>query len=81
MYRMSRHLAAMLQWLAHEWDFHMWTVIAAAAAMVAAVSIFADWKRTKRKTIGKVSYIPWTGISMLAVGTTLIAAALAFKAG
>jgi hypothetical protein len=81
MRRACRHLAAMLEWLLYEWDYHMWAVIAAASAMVAAISIFADWHRNKRTAIGKVSYIPWTGISMLAVGTTLIAAALAFKAG
>ncbi len=81
MRRACRHLAAMLDWLLYEWDFHMWAVIAVVSAVLAAISIFADWRRNKRTTIGKVSYIPWTGISMLAVGTTLIAAALAFKAG
>lgn len=71
----------MIDWLANEWDYHMWVVVAVAAAAVAAISIFADWRRNKRKTIGQVGYMPWTGISMLAVGTTLIAAALALKIG
>lgn len=71
----------MIDWLANEWDYHMWAVVAIASAVTAAVSIFADWRRNKRKAIGNVSHIPWTGISMLAVGTTLIAAALALKIG
>lgn len=75
------HLAAMIDWLANEWDYHMWAVVAVASAVIAAVSIFADWRRNKRKTIGTVGYVPWTGISMLAIGMTLIASALAFKIG
>jgi hypothetical protein len=81
MRRRRGHLAAMLQWLKYEWDFHMWAVIAVAAALVAAISIWADWRRHKNRKIGRVSYMPWTGISMLAVGVTLLAAALAVKAG
>jgi hypothetical protein len=75
------HLAAMQEWLQNEWDFHMWAVIAATGAVVAAISIWADWRRSKRKVVGQVSYMPWTAISMLAVGVTLLAAALAVKSG
>lgn len=71
----------MIEWLIYEWEYHVWAVVAVAAAAIAAISIWADWRRQKRKTIGKVSYVPWTGISMLAVGVTLIAAALAVKMG
>jgi hypothetical protein len=71
----------MLEWLQNEWDFHMWTVIAVGGAAVAAVSIWADWRRGRRKVVGQVSYMPWTAISMLAVGVTLLAAALAVKSG
>lgn len=69
----------MIEWLRYEWDFHMWAVIAVSAAMVAAFSIWADWRRQRRRVIGKVGYMPWTGISMLAIGVVLIAAALAVK--
>jgi hypothetical protein len=46
------HLAAMQEWLQNEWDFHMWAVIAATGAVVAAISIWADWRRSKRKVVG-----------------------------
>lgn len=75
------HLAAMVEWLIYEWEYHVWAVVAVVASAIAAISIWADWRRQKRKTIGQVSYVPWTGISMLAVGVTLIAAALAVKMG
>ncbi len=71
----------MIAWLLYEWDFDMWTIVAVIAAAVAAISIWADWRRQRRKRIGEVSFIPWTAISMLAIGTTLIAAAFAVKSG
>jgi hypothetical protein len=71
----------MFEWLAYEWNFHMWAVVACGAALITAISIWADWRRNRNRQIGQVSYMPWTGISMLAVGVTLLAAALAVKAG
>ncbi len=59
----------------------MWAVVAVASAVTAAFSIWADWRAQKRRVIGQVGYIPWTAISMLAIGTTLLATALAVKAG
>jgi hypothetical protein len=79
--RALRHFIKMFEWLAYEWDFHMWTVLAVVGAMIAAISIWADWHRQKKKRIGVVSYMPWTGISMLAIGVTLLSAALAVKSG
>jgi hypothetical protein len=75
------HVAAMLDWLKHEWDFHMWTVIAITAALTAAISIWADWRRNNRRAVGQISYMPWTSISLLSVGIALLAAALAIKSG
>lgn len=71
----------MIDWLRYEWDFHMWAVVAVVAGLTAAISIWADWRRQRRRKIGEVSYIPWTAISMLAVGTTLLSAAMAVKYG
>ncbi len=71
----------MFEWLQDAWNFHVWAVIATVAALVAAISIWADWRRSQRKIIGQVSYMPWTAISMLSVGVTLLAGALAVKSG
>lgn len=71
----------MLDYLQQLWDFHIWVVIAALGALTAAFSIWADRRRSKRKQMERIGYIPWTGISMLAIGVTLISLALALKAG
>ena len=52
-----------------------------AAAMLSAVSIFADRRRQKRTQIERVGFMPWTGISILAIMVTLLSTALAIKAG
>jgi hypothetical protein len=75
------HLAVMLEWIIDNWNFHVWRIVAIAGALVAAISIFADWRRQKRKSIENVGFMPWTAISMLAIGVTLLSAALAVKAG
>ncbi|MGL5840045.1 MAG: hypothetical protein ACRCY3_16250 [Sphingorhabdus sp.] len=59
----------------------MWAVVSASAGAIAGISIWSDWRRQKRKRIGQVGYMPWTAISMLAIGVTLLAAALAVKTG
>jgi hypothetical protein len=71
----------MIEWLTENWNFHVWRIIAIAAALVAAISIFADWRRQKRRSIENVGFVPWTAISMLAIGVTLLSAALALKVG
>ena len=63
------------------WDFHMWSVIAALAAMLAAVSVLADRRRNKRVVIENVGFMPWTGISVMATLVTVMSVALAIKAG
>jgi hypothetical protein len=75
------HLAKMLEWLQHVWDFHMWAVVATVGAVASAISILADWQRGKRRVVGQVSYMPWTAISMLAIGVTLLAVASLVKLG
>lgn len=71
----------MQNFLADLWAFHVWTVFAMAAAMLSAVSIFADSRRQKRTQIERVGFMPWTGISILAIMVTLLSTALAIKAG
>ena len=46
---------------------------AGACALVALGAIYADRRRMKRRHIDRVGFMPWTGISMLAL---FIAAAL-----
>lgn len=75
------HLARMMDWLTENWNFHMWAVIAIMSAVAAAIFVLADRKRQKRDRLDQVGFIPWTGLSVLAMGITLIAAVLAVKAG
>jgi hypothetical protein len=63
------------------WDFHMWTVIAIGAVVMAIVSIVADRQRQRRIKLDHVGFIPWTGISVGAILLALVAAALAIKTG
>ncbi len=75
------HLPRMQDYLAELWTFHIWTVIAAGAAILSAVSIFADRRRHRRTRIEQVGFMPWTGISVFAIMVTLMSTALAIKAG
>jgi hypothetical protein len=63
------------------WDFHMWTVIAVGAAVLAVISIIADRQRYRRAVLENVGFVPWTGISITATLVTFLATALAIKAG
>jgi hypothetical protein len=71
----------MLAELIRYWDFHMWTVVAVAAALLALVSIFADRRRNRRTVLENVGFMPWTGISVMATLVTVMSVALAIKAG
>jgi hypothetical protein len=68
-------------YLAQLWAFHIWTVIAIAGALLSAISIVADRRRHRRTRIENVGFMPWTGISVLAIMITLLSTALAIKAG
>ncbi len=59
----------------------MWAVIAVLSALAAVTFVLADRKRQKRERLDQVGFVPWTGLSVLAMGITLIAAVLAVKAG
>jgi hypothetical protein len=71
----------MLVELARFWDFHMWTVVAVVAGVVALVSILADRQRHKRVRLDRVGFMPWTGISVMATLVTVVSLALAIKTG
>jgi hypothetical protein len=75
------HLAAMLDWLSENWNFHMWGVIAVLSAIASVLFVLADRRRQKRDRLDHVGFVPWTGLSVFAMGLTLIAAVLAVKAG
>ena len=75
------HLAAMLDGLSENWNFHMWGVIAVLSAIASVLFVLADRRRQKRDRLDHVGFVPWTGLSVFAMGLTLIAAVLAVKAG
>lgn len=75
------HLAGMIDWLSENWNFHMWTVVAALSAVASFLFILADRKRQKRDKLDQVGFVPWTGLSVLAMGVTLLSAVLAVKVG
>lgn len=63
------------------WEFHLWAAIAAAAVIVALISVLADRRRHQRKSIDDVGFMPWTGISVAAMMIGLVSIALAIKTG
>ncbi len=75
------HLRPMQETLSQLWAFHIWAVVAVGAAILSAFSIFADRRRHRRTQIEQVGFMPWTGISVLAIMVTLLSTALAIKAG
>lgn len=63
------------------WSNHFWTATAVLSAFVVAVSALADRRRTNRKDIEAVGFMPWTAITVLFVLATVLSAALALKGG
>jgi acetyl esterase/lipase len=61
------------------WDKHFWWGIAGAGALLIIVSAVADRRRQKRRNVNKVGFMPWTGITVLAVMVALMATAIAIK--
>ncbi len=59
---------------------HLWSGVSLFAAIAVLVSSMADRRRQKRPNIENVGFMPWTGITVLATLTAVVAAALAIKA-
>jgi hypothetical protein len=47
--------------------------------VLAVISIFADRRRSARVRLEDVGFMPWTGITVMAVLLTVMAIALAIK--
>ena len=60
---------------------HIWSVIAAAAALLVAVAAVADRRRAGRANLDAVGIVPWPLISLLATFVALFAVAIAIKVG
>jgi hypothetical protein len=60
-------------------DRTFWELIAAASVLTVMISGFADRRRSKRKDINQVGFMPWTAITVFAVMAVLLATALAIK--
>ncbi len=53
--------------------------IAIIAAVVIAVSVFADRRRTNRHDLDRVGFMPWSAITVLATIVFAVFAGLAIK--
>jgi hypothetical protein len=60
---------------------HLWTGVAILSATIVLVSSLADRRRNRRRNIDAVGFMPWTAITVMSVLATVVAAALALKAG
>jgi hypothetical protein len=49
------------------------------SAAVAALSAFAEHRRTRRRDLDKVGWVPWNFIQVIAFLVAIVAAALALK--
>ena len=56
----------------------LWIGVGAFVA-VAAGSGLADWRRTKRRDLDRVGWMPWTLVHVLALLGAVVTAALAIK--
>ena len=60
---------------------HFWTAMSILSALVVVVSSLADRRRTKRRNIEAVGFMPWTVITVMSVLGTVLCIALALKGG
>ena len=56
----------------------LWT-IAGSAALVAVGAMVGEWRRSRRRDLNKVGWMPWMFIQVMAMLTAMVAAALALK--
>ncbi|WP_373476065.1 hypothetical protein [Sphingorhabdus sp.] len=58
---------------------HLWTSLSVLSGMIVLISSLADRGRSRRKNIEAVGFMPWTAITVFAVLSAVISAALAIK--
>jgi len=54
-------------------------IAAGSALLVAAIATFAEWRRSRRRHLDRVGWMPWAFIQIIAFIGALAAAALALK--
>jgi len=54
-----------------------WT--AGAALLLAGAAALAEWRRTRRRDLDQVGWVPWNFIQLLGLLGAMVAAALALK--
>lgn len=57
----------------------LWGQMALALSALAGTAAFADNRRMRRSNFDRVGFMPWTSISILAIGGAIISAAFALK--
>ncbi len=62
----------------HQLYWNPWAQIAFIAAFLALWAGIADWRRTKRRDINDVGFMPWTAISALSLLVAVLCSAIAF---
>jgi hypothetical protein len=54
---------------------------AGGAVIVSFAASFAEWRRTRRRNLDRVGWVPWNAIQIFAWFATAILAILALKTG
>ncbi len=61
------------------WENYFWMATTCFFAAIVAISALADRKRSRRKKVEDVGFMPWTSITVFSVLLFVISAALAIK--
>ncbi len=56
----------------------LWT-LSGAALLLAAIAAFAEHRRTRRRNLDRVGWVPWNFIQVIAGLVAVVTAALALK--
>lgn len=56
-------------------------VVAGGATLIAGVASLADRRRSRRRDLDRVGWVPWPGVLIVAIIVAALATALALKAG
>ena len=56
----------------------LWAAAGGATALAVAAGL-AEWRRTRRRSLDRVGWVPWTGIQVAALFAAAIFAILALK--